>query len=125
MRHWPCWIIVWRRLAITQLQRYAIDLERQRGNYQGAITRMATLDEKLRATPQWQLEVAELLLQAGRPQEAQPYLTVAEEQLQSARMPYSTSYWQPFIACKSRFSTQRFKPAVHRRNRHARKLLLR
>ena len=77
-----------RRMAqlgmISTLQRYAIELERQRGNYNAAITRLANLDAKLRATPQWQLEVAEMLLEAGRPQEALPYLFVAQEQLQIA-----------------------------------------
>ena len=34
--------------------------------FPGAIERMAGLDQRLRATPQWQVEVAELLLQAGR-----------------------------------------------------------
>jgi tetratricopeptide (TPR) repeat protein len=74
------------RGAVSSLQRYAVELEQQRGNYQAAIARMALLDEKLRATPQWQLEVAELLLQAGRPQEASSYLAVAQEQLQAGRM---------------------------------------
>jgi tetratricopeptide (TPR) repeat protein len=72
---------------LTPLQRYAIELEKKRGNFQGAIARMANLDEKLRATPQWQVEIAELLLLAGRPQEAIPYLSVAEEQLKSAKLP--------------------------------------
>jgi tetratricopeptide (TPR) repeat protein len=74
------------RGAISSLQRYAIELETQRGNYPAAIARMATLDEKLRASPQWQLDVAELLLQAGRAQEARSYLAVAQEQLQAGRM---------------------------------------
>lgn len=73
------------RGMITSLQRYAIELERQRRNYDAAIARMATLDEKLRATPQWHLDVAELLLQAERPADAMPYLVVAREQLQAAR----------------------------------------
>lgn len=72
--------------SVSSLQRYAIELETQRGNYPAAIARMATLDEKLRASPQWQLDVAELLLQAGRPEEARSYLAVAQEQLQAGRM---------------------------------------
>lgn len=72
--------------SIISLQRYAIDMEKKRGNYAAAIARMAKLDEKLRATPQWQLDVAELLLQAGRAQEARFYLSVAQEQLQAGRM---------------------------------------
>lgn len=76
---------VQQRGAITSLQRYAIELERNRGQYQRAIERMAGLDSKLRATPQWKAEIAELWLLAGQPNEALPYLTVAEEQLQSGR----------------------------------------
>ncbi|MCB1687489.1 MAG: hypothetical protein KDI33_03350 [Halioglobus sp.] len=74
------------RGPISSLQRYAIDLEKQRGDYKAAIARMALLDEKLRATPQWQLEIAELLLLAGRGDEALAYLDVAQEQIESARM---------------------------------------
>lgn len=72
---------------LTTLQRCAVELERNRGNFQGAIERMAGLDQRLKATPQWQVEVAELMLQAGLLEEAHSYLTVAEEQLQSGRRP--------------------------------------
>jgi tetratricopeptide (TPR) repeat protein len=72
---------------VTPLQRYAIELEKKRGNFQGAIERLAGLDQRLRATPQWQVEIAELLLLAGRPAEALPYLMLAQEQLQSRRLP--------------------------------------
>jgi len=71
---------------ITPLQRYAIQLEKDRGNYRGALERMAALDAKLKATPEWQVEVAELLLLDARPAEAMPYLAVAQEQLASGRM---------------------------------------
>jgi tetratricopeptide (TPR) repeat protein len=73
------------RGPITPLQRYAIELEKGRGNYQRAIERMARLDQRLKATPQWQVEVAELLLMDARPGEALPYLSVAREQLESGR----------------------------------------
>ena len=73
------------RGPIISLQRYAIDMETQRGNYAAAIERMALLDEKLRATPQWQLDIAQLLLLEGRGEEALSYLTVAQEQLQVGR----------------------------------------
>jgi len=73
------------RGLITPLQRYAVELEKNRGHFQRAIQRMAGLDTKLKATPQWQVEVAELLLLAGKPDEALPYLTVAKEQLQWGR----------------------------------------
>lgn len=75
-----------RRGPTTTLQRYAIQLERQRGNYRRAIERMADLEPKLKATPEWQVEVAELLLLDARPAEALPYLAVAQEQLASGRM---------------------------------------
>ena len=71
---------------ITPLQRYAIQLEKDCGNYRGALERMAALDAKLKATPEWQVEVAELLLLDARPAEAMPYLAVAQEQLASGRM---------------------------------------
>ncbi len=72
---------------LISLERYAIELERNRGNFQGAMERMAGLDQRLRATPQWQVEIAELLVLAGKSEEALPYLTVAKEQLQSGRLP--------------------------------------
>ena len=68
---------------LTTLQRYAVELERSRGNFKGATERMAGMDQRLKATPQWQVEVAEIMLQAGQLQEARSYLAVAEEQLQS------------------------------------------
>jgi len=71
--------------AISVLQRAAIDLERQRGNYAGALARMAQLEEPLRATPEWQLDVTELLIADGRPGEALPYLELAAEQLDTLR----------------------------------------
>jgi tetratricopeptide (TPR) repeat protein len=73
------------RGPIISLQQFAIELERERGNFQGAIERMAHLDQRLKATPQWQVEVAELLLLAEQPEEALPYLALAQEQLKSAR----------------------------------------
>jgi tetratricopeptide (TPR) repeat protein len=71
--------------VLSQLQRYAVELERNRGNYQAAITRMGTLDEALRATPQWQVEVAELTILDGQFTQAQPLLDVAEQQLGNLR----------------------------------------
>ncbi len=70
---------------VTSLQRHAIGLEKGRGNYPAAISRLALLDQRLRATPEWQFEMAELLLLAGRPDEALPFILVAEEQLGSVR----------------------------------------
>jgi tetratricopeptide (TPR) repeat protein len=67
--------------TLSQLQRRAIALEQSRGHYDSAIERLATLDEKLRATPEWKAEMARLQLRAGRPDEALAYATVAREQL--------------------------------------------
>ncbi|PLW70197.1 tetratricopeptide repeat protein [Pseudohalioglobus lutimaris] len=71
--------------AIPQLQRYAIRLEKQRGNYSAALRRLSTLDDSIRATPQWHVETAELLLLSGHPAQAQSHLLVATEQLQNLR----------------------------------------
>jgi tetratricopeptide (TPR) repeat protein len=74
-----------KRGPVISLQRYAIELETGRGNYAAAIERMALLDQKLRATPQWQVDVAELMLLDGRGEEALSYLAVAQEQLAAGR----------------------------------------
>ncbi len=60
--------------TIPQLQRYAISLEKQRGNYDAALQRLATLDDNIRATPQWHVDAAELLLLSGDPAQAQSHL---------------------------------------------------
>lgn len=72
---------------VTPLQRYAIELETDRKNYGGAIERLARMDQRLKATPQWQIEIAQLLLLDGQPEEALPYLALAQEQLQSGMLP--------------------------------------
>lgn len=67
---------------VSSLQRYAISLEVEQGDYPAAIERLSTLDPKLRATPGWQVEMAELQLLAGRFDDALMYITLAREQLQ-------------------------------------------
>ena len=67
--------------VLSQLQRYAIEVERNRNNYSEAIRRLSTLDESLRATPQWKVEVAQLMLLDRRPADARPLLDIAEQQL--------------------------------------------
>ena len=67
---------------VSSLQRYAISLEVEQGDYPAAIERLSTLDPKLRATPGWQAEMAELQLLAGRFDDALMYITLAREQLQ-------------------------------------------
>ncbi len=81
--------------VIPQLQRRAIRLERERGDYDAAIQRLATLDEKTRATPEWHLEMAELLILSGDGVGAAPHLQIAEEQLQVRRQtPARAQLWQ-------------------------------
>jgi tetratricopeptide (TPR) repeat protein len=70
---------------LSSLQRYAIELELERNNYDAAIARMGQLPIELRATPEWQVQVAEILILAGREREASPYLDVALQQMQSLR----------------------------------------
>ncbi|MEH6583994.1 MAG: hypothetical protein V7754_18815 [Halioglobus sp.] len=71
--------------VLSSLQRYAIKLEIDRQHYEAAIQRLGTLDQKLRATPQWQLEVAELYLLAGKPEQALPHLELAAGQINMLR----------------------------------------
>ena len=71
--------------VLSSLQRYAIELETDRQRYDAAIARMATLDKALRATPQWQVEVAQLHMQAGQPEQARGLLEQADRRLQELR----------------------------------------
>lgn len=67
--------------VLSQLQRYAIEVERTRKNYSEALRRLSTLDESLRATPQWKVEAAQLLILDENPEDAAPLLDIAEQQL--------------------------------------------
>lgn len=69
----------------SQLQRYAIELEQERKNYEGAIARQAALAPALRASPQWQLEMAQLQIGAGHTVQARKYLNTATAQLSTLR----------------------------------------
>ncbi len=71
--------------AIPQLQRQAISLEKQRGDYAAALQRLSTLDGRIRATPEWHVEAAELLLASNDSGQARAHLLVAQEQLQQLR----------------------------------------
>jgi tetratricopeptide (TPR) repeat protein len=64
-----------------QLQRYAITLELQRGELPAALRRCAQMEASLGSSPQWQVEMAELLLQANRHEEATAMLQQAQLQL--------------------------------------------
>lgn len=70
---------------IPQLQRYAIELELQRNNIDGAIDRLYSLEQILGDTPNWQVEMAELQFAAGHPRKARELLSSAVQQLQTLR----------------------------------------
>ncbi len=71
---------------LPQLQRYAISLELERDNIEGALARCATMAMPLRYSPQWQIEMAQLLQQAKREGEATALLLEAHTAL-AARHP--------------------------------------
>lgn len=71
--------------TIPQLQRYAIELELERSQPEAAIVRMQSLRGPLKDSANWKLDMADLLLAAGRNSEAATLLLEAREQLQSQR----------------------------------------
>ena len=71
--------------VIPQLQQRAIELELERGKSQQAIARLGTLKPVLGNSPDWQVDMGELLLLAGRPDEARPLFDAAASQLASLR----------------------------------------
>lgn len=70
---------------IPQLQKPAIDIERRRGNIAGAIARLESLEPALGASPDWKVDMGELLVLAGRPGEAGKFFTTASDQLTQLR----------------------------------------
>lgn len=71
--------------TIPQIQRRAIALEQARGNTAGAITRMESLRAPLNANPSWKVEMASLLLNAEKTDEANKLLLAALEELADLR----------------------------------------
>ena len=71
--------------VIVQLQRYAIALELERGSVAGAIDRLESLEPALGASPDWKIDMGELLLRADRPDEAHRYFEAASAQLATLR----------------------------------------
>lgn len=72
--------------VIPQLQRRAIALERGQGRMAQAIERMQTLEPVLGSSPAWQVDMAELLIQAHRKDDAQKLLEVAHSRLAGLRV---------------------------------------
>ena len=71
--------------VIPQLQQYAIELELERKNIARAIDRLETLEPALGESPEWKVEMGELLLLAGRPADAQQFFDEALAQLATLR----------------------------------------
>ncbi|MEH6569108.1 MAG: tetratricopeptide repeat protein [Halioglobus sp.] len=69
-----------------QLQRYAITLELQRGEFLAALRRCAQMEASLGGSPEWQVEMAELLLQTHRHDEATAMLEQAQLQLEGLKI---------------------------------------
>ena len=70
---------------IPQLQRHAISLEIQQHNYRAAITRLKTLKPMLGQSPDWKVEMGELLLLDKKSKQANRFFTLAENQLKNLR----------------------------------------
>lgn len=74
------------RLGITpQVQRKAIALELRLGQPDRAIERLRALEPTLGDSPDWKVEMGELLLSAGRGEQAQAWFRKAADQLQGLR----------------------------------------
>lgn len=71
--------------VIPQLQRYAVSLELAREMPALALERMETLRHVLRDSPGWKLEMAQLLLQLGRPADVNSLAQQAQLQLDALR----------------------------------------
>jgi tetratricopeptide (TPR) repeat protein len=74
------------KIGLTpQLQRRAIELELERGQVSNAIARQDSLRKPLNANPLWKLQMAELLLQDNRDEEARKMAQQAETELLELR----------------------------------------
>ena len=70
---------------IPQLQRPAIELEKRRGNLPAAIDRLEALRPVLGGSPDWKVDMGELQLMAGRPDQARTLFADASRQLDGLR----------------------------------------
>lgn len=68
-----------------QLQRYAIELELVRERPDLALARLRALGPIVRESPEWKVEMADLLLRTGQPDQAVEMLEDASAQLESLR----------------------------------------
>lgn len=75
------------KLGVTpQIQRKAVALELRRKQPERAIERMRALEPMLGESPDWKVEMGELMLAAGRREEAQACFRKALDQLGSLRL---------------------------------------
>jgi tetratricopeptide (TPR) repeat protein len=75
------------KLGVTpQIQRKAVALELRRKQPERAIERMRALEPMLGESPDWKVEMGELMLAVGRRDEAQVYFRKALDQLGSLRL---------------------------------------
>ena len=75
------------KLGVTpQVQRKAIALEMRRKQPERAIERMRALESTLGASPDWKVEMGELMLLTGRSEEAQAWFRKAADQLAGLRL---------------------------------------
>ena len=70
---------------LSVLLERATMLEVEIGNLTAAIDRYALFDSRIRATPEWKMDLAKVLITAGRHGEARAYIAVAREQLYELR----------------------------------------
>jgi len=56
---------------LASLLEYAIDIELQRGNYTGALKRIASLPEPIHQRPRWLYQRSQVLMELGRDAEAE------------------------------------------------------
>ncbi len=71
--------------VIPQLQQYAIALELERKNTAQAIDRLEALEPAMGESPDWKVDMGELLILAGRPAEASQLFDEAFAQLETLR----------------------------------------
>ena len=75
------------KLGLTpQLQRYAIELELARGKPGAAVQRLWTLQPMLGASPEWKVDMGELMFKMSEPQQAVMWIQAASMQLKALRI---------------------------------------
>jgi hypothetical protein len=71
--------------TIPQLQQPAIELELERHAIDKAIERLQSLEPSLGVSPDWKVDMGELQLLAGRPEQAERLFESASQQIDTLR----------------------------------------